>query len=162
MRTTEGGSRRPTGEDAAVPFVGAELPWLYHLQLTLMRQVVGPFRRRFWRRERNLPPPLSGEEVLRRLVALPVSTWSYEHEPGVRHLGPMAQDFAAAFGLGRSNRVLQMTDVNGVNVIALQALARRVIHLETQLAQLQGPAGDESGADSEETGGDDTETARAT
>jgi len=158
--TTQGSARQPDGADAPVPLVASELPWLAHLQLTVLRRVVGPLRRRFWRK-RQLPPPLSGEEILRRLVDLPVSTWSYEYEPGVRHLGPMAQDFAAAFGLGRSNRVIDMTDTNGVNVIALQALARRVFALESQLAQLEGRAGHAASsgrvADAEMPDGDDTE-----
>jgi len=126
------------GEEAAVPYVGPGLPPLFHLQRTLTRSILGPMRRRFWRRERDLPPPLSGEEVLRRLVALPVSTWSYDYEPGVRHLGPMSQDFAAAFGLGRSNRIVELVDVNGVNVVAIQALARRVFALEKEVAALRG------------------------
>ena len=138
--------------------MGSQLPWMYNLQLKLTRQVVGPVRRRFWRRERDLPPPLSGEEVFRRLVAMPVSYWSYEHEPGVRHLGPMAQDFAAAFGLGRSNRILQMVDLNGVNVVALQALARRVFELEKQVAELQGRAEPHGAEGAVATGGDATTT----
>lgn len=133
--------RARSGEQAAVPYVGPGLPPLFHLQRTLTRLILGPLRRRFWRRERDLPPPLSGDEVLRRLLALPVSTWSYDYEPGVRHLGPMSQDFAAAFGLGRSNRVVELVDVNGVNVVAIQALARRVIALEKQVAELRGEQG---------------------
>jgi hypothetical protein len=134
-----GPSATPTrrGEEAAVPYVGPGLPPLFHLQRTLTRLILGPLRRRFWRRERDLPPPLTGDEVLRRLVALPVSTWSYDYEPGVRHLGPMSQDFAAAFGLGRSNRIVELVDVNGVNVVAIQALARRVFALEEEVAELR-------------------------
>jgi len=137
------------GEAAAVPYVGPGLPPLFHLQRTLTRLILGPLRRRFWRRERDLPPPLSGDEVLRRLVALPVSTWSYDYEPGVRHLGPMSQDFAAAFGLGRSNRIVELVDVNGVNVVAIQALGRRVFALEKEVAELRGEpaAGDRGGVD---------------
>jgi hypothetical protein len=126
-----------SGEEAAVPYVGPGLPPLFHLERTLTRLILGPLRRRFWRRERDLPPPLTGDEVLRRLVALPVSTWSYDYEPGVRHLGPMSQDFAAAFGLGRSNRIVELVDVNGVNVVAIQALARRVVALEKEVAELR-------------------------
>jgi hypothetical protein len=136
VNTTDAVKRRPQ-KDAAVPHVGSELPRVYQLQLALTRLVVGPLRRRFWRRERELPPPLSGDEVLHRLVEMPVSTWEYDFEPGVRHLGPMAQDFAATFGLGRSNRIIQMHDANGVNIVAIQALARRVFKLEEQVADLR-------------------------
>ena len=50
-------------------------------------------------------PPATRAEVLDRLVELPVSLWTYGwDEPSVRHLGPMAQDFATAFGLGDTDR----------------------------------------------------------
>ena len=50
---------------------------------------------------------------------LPVSVWTYGFDDdGVRHLGPMAQDFAAAFGLGDDDRVIDMVDANGVVMAA--------------------------------------------
>ena len=46
--------------------------------------------------------PVNGQEVLVRLAEVPVTTWSFKaDDPSVRHMGPMAQDFYAAFGLGR-------------------------------------------------------------
>lgn len=69
---------------------------------------------------------LNGDEILDALIALPVSTWSYNTSPGVEHLGPMAQDFAAAFGLGSDERVINVVDMHGVLVVAVQALARRM------------------------------------
>ncbi|MFZ2173285.1 MAG: tail fiber domain-containing protein, partial [Rhodococcus sp. (in: high G+C Gram-positive bacteria)] len=51
------------------------------------------------------PVPTSADDVLERLADLKISTWTYgfDHR-SVRHLGPMAQDFAEAFGLGSSDR----------------------------------------------------------
>ena len=40
------------------------------------------------------------DDVLTRVIALPITQWSCDAVPEVRHLGPMAQDFHAAFGLG--------------------------------------------------------------
>ena len=41
------------------------------------------------------------EAVLRKVVALPIATWNYKsQDAAIRHMGPMAQDFHAAFGLG--------------------------------------------------------------
>jgi len=71
------------------------------------------------------------------MLALPVSTWTYEFEPGVRHLGPMSQDFAAAFGLGRTNRMIDMVDANGINVVVLKTLLRRMKKLEAEVQRLQ-------------------------
>jgi hypothetical protein len=48
----------------------------------------------------------------------------------------MAQDFAAAFGLGDDDRSINMVDANGVLTVAVQALYRRVEALEAQLAEL--------------------------
>ncbi len=90
--------------------------------------------------------PVNGNEVLEKLAALPISTWSYEFDsPAVRHLGPMAQDFAATFGLGDSERTINMVDANGVVMVAIQALYRRVTQLEAEVRRLQGhgpPNGD--------------------
>jgi hypothetical protein len=61
--------------------------------------------------------------VLDALSKMPVSTWSYRADPaGVRHMGPMAQDFKAAFGLGDTDRAYHSIDAHGVTIAAIQAL----------------------------------------
>ena len=125
-----------TPAPGGVPEVGSQLPPLSRLVLWWLQRVVGPWRRRFWPR-RELPPPLTAQEIMRRVAALRVCTWSYEFEPGVRHLGPMAQDFAWSFGLGRTNRMVDEKDANGVALVAIQVLHRRVQELERQLAALE-------------------------
>ena len=64
----------------------------------------------------------------------------------MRHLGPMAQDFKAAFGLGDSDTVINMVDANGVVMVALQALYRRVLVLEAEVEALRRGREDEAGA----------------
>jgi hypothetical protein len=82
--------------------------------------------------------PVNGHEILAKLAALPISTWNYIGEdPSVRHLGPMAQDFKAAFGLGDSDKVIDMIDANGVVMVAIQALHRRLAALSEQVAELE-------------------------
>ena len=107
------------------------------LRLAWALRIVGPIRRRLGRTASHGPRRLDGRDVLERLAALPVSLWTYDFEPGVRHLGPMAQDFAAAFGLGATNRMIEPLDANGVTMVAVQALYRRVKALETEVAQLR-------------------------
>lgn len=81
---------------------------------------------------------LRGHEVLETLAALPVSTWRYHWEPeSVRHLGPMSQDFLAAFGLGDDDRRINLVDANGVLTVALQALYRRLLALESEVTELR-------------------------
>lgn len=88
--------------------------------------------------EAALGEPFDGQEVLAALAALEISTWSYEWEPTVRHLGPMSQDFMAAFGLGADDRKIDLLDANGVNMVAIQALLRRLQTLEAEVAALRG------------------------
>jgi len=62
--------------------------------------------------------------ILAKLAALPVSTWSYKAQgTRVRHIGPMAQDFRAAFGLGEDDRHISTVDEEGVALAAIKALA---------------------------------------
>lgn len=63
--------------------------------------------------------------ILDRLVAMPLHTWTYNAEDeGIRHIGPMAQDFHAAFGLGASDTSIATVDADGVALAAIQALAK--------------------------------------
>jgi hypothetical protein len=121
--------------DAPVPEVGPELLWYERIQMAWLLKVVGPVRRR--RKRAPLPPPLSGPETARRLFELPVAYRTDHDEPGVRHIGPAPEEFARAFGLGRSNHEIHPVDANGVNTVAIQALHRRLEKAERELASLR-------------------------
>jgi hypothetical protein len=69
--------------------------------------------------------PLDDAAILAKIAALPVSTWSYTSEPGVRHAGPMAQDFHAAFGVGEDDRHITSIDEDGVALAAIKGLYER-------------------------------------
>ena len=78
------------------------------------------------------------DDVLSRVASLPIHEWSYRQEgPAVRHMGPMAQDFHAAFGLGTDDRHIHQVDGSGVALAAIQALNRRVEQLEQQNRSLR-------------------------
>lgn len=86
----------------------------------------------------GLDEPVNGYDILEKLAALPISTWSYKSDPpSVRHLGPMAQDFMVAFGLGDDDKVINMVDANGVVMVAIQALYRKVRALEAEVTSLR-------------------------
>ncbi|HEX8393187.1 MAG TPA: tail fiber domain-containing protein [Longimicrobium sp.] len=70
---------------------------------------------------------LDGEDVLTRLRRVPVTEWRYRDEADrtVRHIGPMAQDWHAAFGLNGDDRTINMSDFDGVNLAAVKALDAR-------------------------------------
>jgi len=74
------------------------------------------------------------EEVLKKVAALPVSTWSYKQDAeGVQHIGPMAQDFHAAFGLGPNDTKITVGDTSGVALAAIKALYRSLQEKQGQL-----------------------------
>jgi hypothetical protein len=73
-------------------------------------------------------------EVLSRVLALPMASWSYRNRPDVRHLGPVAQDFFSAFGLGEGDRTINTVDADGVALAAIQGLNAK---LEAENAALR-------------------------
>lgn len=91
--------------------------------------------------DRNIKDNISqidGAEILEKLAAMPVSEWHYKTEAdSVTHIGPMAQDFKAAFGLGDSDKSIATVDADGVNMAAIQALYKRLLALEKQNKQLE-------------------------
>jgi hypothetical protein len=88
---------------------------------------------------------IDAARILAKVVSLPVSEWSYKAQgSGVRHLGPMAQDFRAAFGLGEDDRSISTVDEEGVALAAIKALQaevaaknRKLIDLDAKYARLE-------------------------
>ncbi len=66
--------------------------------------------------------PLDEAAVLDKVAALPITRWSYTSERGVRHVGPMAQDFYAAFKVGEDDKHITSIDEDGVALAAIKAL----------------------------------------
>ncbi|MFK4206601.1 tail fiber domain-containing protein [Streptomyces sp. NPDC030920] len=81
---------------------------------------------------------VNGHAVLDTVAALPISTWRYLWEPeDVRHLGPMAQDWHAAFGFNRNDTTIPVVDGLGVALVCVQALHRRVEELTAEVDRLR-------------------------
>jgi hypothetical protein len=81
---------------------------------------------------------VDGEDVLSKVSAMPVTTWNYIAEgKQVRHMGPVAQDFYAAFGLGTDSASVGMIDINGVSLAAIKALEERTAELKAAQAALE-------------------------
>lgn len=83
-----------------------------------------------------------GEMVLRKLRDFRLTSWNYKgHDPAtMRHYGPMAQDFFAAFGrddmgIVGTDTTLTGSDVTGINMIAIQALEKRTARIEQLQAE---------------------------
>ncbi len=88
--------------------------------------------------DRNLKEHIAGvdgEKLLAGLRQLPISEWSYRNaDPGVRYIGPMAQDFHAAFHLGGSDSLgIHSIIADGVNMAAAKALEKRTRELQAKI-----------------------------
>ena len=78
--------------------------------------------------------PVVGREILERVVQLPVTTWSYKTQsPSIRHIGPMAQDFYAAFAVGEDDRHIGSVDADRVALAAIQGLYEAVQDKDAQI-----------------------------
>ncbi len=105
--------------------------------------------------DRNLKEnfqPVNARAVLEKVAALPLSEWNYKADPAARHVGPMAQDFHAAFGVGPDDKHIATVDADGVALAAIQGLNQklaeqsaamrerdaRIARLEAELAEVKG------------------------
>jgi hypothetical protein len=74
--------------------------------------------------------PVDARELLAKVSALPIHSWRYKEDPlEARHVGPMAEDLHASFGLGRDDKHVSPGDTAGVTLAAVQALAEEVARL---------------------------------
>jgi|GEM_PF-1870268 len=85
---------------------------------------------------------LDVRSILKKVADLELSNWNYKtQEDNVRHIGPMAQDFHAAFGLGESNTRINTVDADGVALAAIQGLYQEMQEknqlLEEELSSLK-------------------------
>src|SRR5207249_2453898 len=65
-------------------------------------------------------------EVLDKVNALPITRWNFKSDAATAHVGPMAQDFRAAFGLGTDDKHIATVDADGVALAAIQGLNQKL------------------------------------
>src|SRR5258706_13726496 len=81
--------------------------------------------------------PVSPLEVLNKVAALPITTWNFKTMNDGRHMGPMAQDFYAAFGLGGGDTTITSVDPDGVALAAIQGLNQKLEQKEKEITELK-------------------------
>ncbi len=82
--------------------------------------------------------PVNPRAILDKLRSLPIQTWSYKaDDTAVRHIGPVAQDFKAAFDLGSDDKTISTVDADGVALAAIQALSQQNQELAQKIERLQ-------------------------
>jgi hypothetical protein len=96
------------------------------------------------RKQKENFQPLDGEEVLRKLGDVNITSWNYiGHEPQrFRHYGPVAQEFFAAFGHDGVGTIGTPTTINsgdmeGILLIAVQTLEKQNAELKARIEVLE-------------------------
>ena len=83
-------------------------------------------------------PKIGDQRSLAYYSRLPLSTWSYQAQGGeTRHMGPMAQDFHAAFGLGEDERYISSVDADGVTLAAIQGLYQLLLEKDREMEEFE-------------------------
>jgi trimeric autotransporter adhesin len=76
------------------------------------------------------------EDLLARIAAMPVREWNYKAQGAdIRHMGPTAQDFRKAFGLGEDPLGISTIDADGVALAAVRALEARTRETNQRLTR---------------------------
>jgi hypothetical protein len=82
---------------------------------------------------------VDSQAVLEKVAALPITRWHYTNDMSTPHLGPVAQDFHAAFNVGTDDKHIATVDADGVALAAIQGLNRKLEEkLKDKETELQG------------------------
>ena len=81
--------------------------------------------------------PVQSRDVLNKVASLPISEWNYIDDKKTPHIGPMAQDFYAAFAVGMDDKHISMVDADGVALAAIQGLNEVVKEKDARISALE-------------------------
>lgn len=87
--------------------------------------------------DRNQKEEITGisySNVLQAIRDMPIYEWQYKGQDR-RHIGPMAQDFHKAFGLGDDDTTIAAIDADGVALAAIRAQQEIIEDQERRIAQ---------------------------
>jgi hypothetical protein len=91
--------------------------------------------------DRNMKSNLAAVDaraVLEKVASMPITSWNYNsQDETIRHIGPMAQDFYAAFGVGEDDKHITTIDADGVALAAIQGLYAENQDLKTEVGTLK-------------------------
>ena len=87
---------------------------------------------------KNIFSPVDGADILDKVSSLPISVWSYKEDDAILHIGPMAEDFHATFGLnGDVTDKIAIVDALGVALASIQALHSELKQKELDIQALK-------------------------
>jgi len=88
--------------------------------------------------QKNIYGTVDSHALLDKVLSLPLYRWSYKAQDArIQHIGPTAQDFYAAFGLGQSDTTICTLDPDGIALAAIQELAKENQEQDIEIRELQ-------------------------
>jgi trimeric autotransporter adhesin len=82
--------------------------------------------------------PVNAQAVLDKVASLPITQWNYKTDKNAEHIGPMAQDFKAAFKLaGPDDKHISVVDEGGVALAAIQGLKQNLDKKDSEIQSLK-------------------------
>ena len=80
----------------------------------------------------------NGMETLSKLKEMEITSWNYKSQnASIRHIGPMAQDFYKAFHFGESDTTITTVDIDGISLLAIQALIKKTEELKKKSEEIE-------------------------
>lgn len=80
---------------------------------------------------------LDEESLLDDIRSLPIYSWEYKSQPGVNHIGPMAQDFYNRFAYSTSDTTITSSDMDGVIFGGIKAVNNQLNTTEEKSDQIE-------------------------
>jgi hypothetical protein len=81
---------------------------------------------------------IDGKKLLEKIASMPINSWSYKKDASAAmHIGPTAQDFYAAFGVGRDDKAISTVDPAGIALAAIKELYQTQRQLATKAVQVE-------------------------
>jgi hypothetical protein len=77
--------------------------------------------------------------ILEKLADMPITQWHYQWEEtaATPHIGPMAQDFKAAFYPGTDDKSITTQEADGVELAAIQGLNQKLEEKDARIAAME-------------------------
>jgi hypothetical protein len=81
--------------------------------------------------------PVDDQAILTGIASLPMTKWVYKTDTKAWHIGPIAEDFYASFGLGDDNKSISTIDPSGIALVGIKALDEKMTTQQQEIDELK-------------------------
>ncbi len=80
---------------------------------------------------------VNGVDILERIAELEITKWNYKGDVDAQHIGPTAQDFKKAFGVGADDKSISTIDPSGIALAAIKELYTQLQAKDKEMSELR-------------------------